>query len=139
MKLINDTGPYHEFEYFDVDVDAPIRYQKPGKHVVLSDFVFSLFVQSFDWSNQSIQELDRCGANRLFGRRAEGLTRVIDGWILIIQEAPAHFSIGCGFDLDLNQQVFVQIEREALLTTLRQVRAWAELAVNRGVLMHWGI
>ncbi len=139
MELTTDRGPYHEFEYFDVDVEMQIQYQRLQNRVVLSDFVYGLFVPTFDWSDASIHELDRYGANKLFGTRAHSLARVLDGWLLILQQAPLHFSVSCGFDLDTNEQVFVDVDREALLATLRQIRAWAELSVTRGVLMHWGV
>lgn len=58
---------------------------------------------------------------------------------MILREAPPQLLIGCGVDLDTDQRLFVNVEKEVLVTTLRQIREWADLSKTRVVLMHWGI
>lgn len=142
MEQINN-GPYHHFNYFDVEHVAHAEFREAPEKVRMTDWVYGLFTLSFDWVHFSARPdpdlTYRYGYNQISGDVAFRLSQTLEGWMQILQQAPEDLRIHCGFSLDFQESLFVRVERDTLISDIDKIRGWAALAVDRGVLIHAGI
>ncbi|MEZ4458333.1 MAG: hypothetical protein R3E66_01130 [bacterium] len=129
----------HQFQFFaDVPSVPTSESFRTSESVAISDDVLSYLWPTFNWLREG-QGLNRYGVTVFHQSDAIELSAILVGWIALIKCAPPNFDLPSGYDTSNDTFVFIRVEKESLLSTLRKLYQWCLETGPNGGIVHWGI